>query len=130
MSFRFSSKPIYCAKYLLTTCNQRKGSVTRSRYSTVAAFNREMMESSSTVSSLHSRNSKSAQDLEEMNIQKTELLKKLEVFQWLGNKTACYPVNGNKVLTIFYFCNGMNYNYNFNLVTSTGPCSNGATRFV
>ena len=32
---------------------------------------------------------------------KEELLKKLEIFQWLGNETPCFSLNGNKVMYTF-----------------------------
>jgi hypothetical protein len=36
--------------------------------------------------------------------QRTELLTTLENFRWLGSKTPCFPVNGNKVrILIRYF---------------------------
>jgi len=41
---------------------------------------------------------------------RTELLTTLENFRWLGSKTPCFPVNGNKVriqtrFLFVYFCN-------------------------
>lgn len=127
MSFRLVRKSVDCAKFVLTSCvNRREGPVSRSaRYSSVTAFNKDMEPSSTTSttasnSALHSRNSKSTKDLVE-TAQNTDLLKNLEIFQWLGNKTACYPIDGSKVYPNYITVSWVVLFLKFS--SHVGPCS-------